>query len=125
EYPLPGWLKEGVLLEAGFNRTAPNQPKTITSWVYSRAEQSNETFADNRAWDVLCYEPRYTFVEKLQAVVKKYRQFKESGSKTLPPNFLRHYYDLFKLIELPDVQAFIGTQEYEAFKVERFKNNDT
>jgi hypothetical protein len=30
-------LKEGILLEVGFDRTAPNQPLHISSWAYDRA----------------------------------------------------------------------------------------
>lgn len=122
----PG-LKEGILLEVGFDRTAPNQPKTITSWAYEKARQSGGIqVVDNRASGVPCYEPKYTFVEKLQAVVRKYRLFKEQNQKqSLPANFLRHYYDLFQLIDLPDVQAYIGTSDYESYKKERFRGDDT
>lgn len=42
----------------------------------------------------------------------------------MPANFIRHYYDLFHLIERPDVQSFIGTDEYEHFKKERFGGDD-
>jgi hypothetical protein len=36
-------------------------------------------YADNRALDIPCYSPEYTFVEKVQAVVRKYGQFKGTG----------------------------------------------
>lgn len=65
-------------------------------------------------------------MEKLQAIVTKYSKYKEGkGGRTLPENFLRHYYDIYCLLELPEVQAFIGTDEYEAYKAERFRNYDT
>ena len=122
----PG-LKDGILLEVGFDRTAPNQPRTITSWAYESARASQGVkIVDNRAIDVLCYEPKYTFVEKLQAVVRKYRLYKQGAAgENLPANFMRHYYDLYKLLERDDVQAFIGTDEYEDFKKERFGRDDT
>ena len=41
-----------------------------------------------------------------------------------PKNFLRHYYDLYCLLESPEVQAFIGTPTYHARKVERFRTGD-
>lgn len=47
------------------------------------------------------------------------------GSRTLPVNFLRHYYDLYQLIEVKEVKEFIGTPEYEAYKKERFHGDDT
>ena len=68
----------------------------------------------------------HTFVEKLQAVVRKYRLYKESKQgANLPSNFIRHYYDLYQLIDRVEVQTFIGTPEYEAFKKERFGGDDT
>jgi hypothetical protein len=126
-FPHTEGTKDGILLEVGFDRTAPNQPCLITSWVYEQGSQaSNQRFTDNRAPNVLCYEPKYTFVEKLQAVIRKFRLYRE-GKKgaSLPSNFIRHYYDLYQLIERPDVQEFIGTKEYEDFKVERFGTDDT
>ena len=77
---------------------------------------------DNRALDILCYNPEYTFVEKVQAVVRKYGQFKSTGK--LPTNFLRHYYDIYQLLDLEDVQEFIGTPEYLQHKKKRFKSLD-
>ena len=73
-----------------------------------------------------CYEPQYTFVEKLQAVIRKFRLYKDGNSNAnLPANFIRHYYDIYQLIGLEKVQTFIGTPEYENFKIERFGNDDT
>jgi hypothetical protein len=119
-------LKEGILLEVGFDKTAPNRPCLISSWAYDRAVQvKSVSIEDNRAREVPCYEPKYTFVEKLQAVVRKFRLYKEGKEgASLPANFIRHYYDLYQLIERADVKAFIGTEEYQAFKKERFGGDD-
>ena len=121
----PG-LKDGILLEVGFDRTAPNQPCPISSWAYDRAAgTANVVVCDNRALGVPCYEPKYTFVEKLQAVVRKFRHYKEGkDGANLPANFIRHYYDLYQLIDRSDVQAFIGTTDYVQFKEERFGGDD-
>ncbi|OFZ77745.1 MAG: hypothetical protein A2583_00110 [Bdellovibrionales bacterium RIFOXYD1_FULL_53_11] len=121
----PG-LKEGILLEVGFDRTTPNQPRLISSWAYEKAcNTPGVAIRDNRAQNVACYEPRYTFVEKLQAVVRKFRLYKEGKQgANLPENFIRHYYDLYQLIERDDVRAFIGTPEYVAYKMERFGGDD-
>ena len=99
----------------------------ITSWAYEQAVGAPTVhIIDNRAVDVPCYEPCFTFVEKLQAVVRKFRLCKEGGHGShLPANFIRHYYDLCQLIDRADVQAFIGTEEYEIFKKERFGGDDT
>ena len=119
-------LKEGVLLEAGFDRTAPNVPLDISSWALDAALSKKVNVRDNIAKQVHCYEPKFTFVEKLQAVVKKFRQYKSGSENTasLPANFIRHYYDLHQLIELKEVQSFIGTSDYETFKKERFKSDN-
>lgn len=121
--PLPAGLKAGVLLEAGFDRVAPNQPRLISSWAYDRAVASGvPDLTDNRAVDVLCYEPGYTFVEKLQTLSTKYRQQQASGE--MPANFMRHYYDVSCLLEDENVQAFIGTPEYFTHKADRFRGGD-
>lgn len=118
---IPG-LKSGVLLEVGFDDTAPNLPCTISSWALDAARKSNVEVIDNRAVNVSCYSPAYTFVEKLQTVSTKYRQQQESS--TFPKNFLRHYYDLYCLLNSLDVLKFIGTPEYQARKEVRFRAGD-
>jgi hypothetical protein len=114
-------LKQGILLEAGFDSTTPNTAKDISSWVYDYAAARVET-ADNRAKGVACYDPGYTFVEKLQTISTKYRQ--QQKEKQFPPNFLRHYYDIYSLLERSEVQAFIGTDEYVRHKDRRFRSLD-
>ncbi len=37
---------------------------------------------------------------------------------------MRQYYDVYCLLESPDVQAFIGTPEYNAHKEKRFPKQD-
>ena len=118
----PAGLKEGILLEVGFDDTQPNMPRTISAWAFDRASETDIALADNRAIDVPCYHPGYTFVEKLQTVSTKFRQQQSNGE--IPPNFLRHYYDISQLLEHPDVITFIGTPEYQARKEHRFRKDD-
>lgn len=118
---LPG-LKDGILLEVGFDDTVPNAPCTISSWALDAALQANMAVIDNRAVGVYCYSPAYTFVEKLQTVSTKFRLQQEATR--FPKNFLRHYYDIYCLLASPEVQAFIGTPTYHARKVERFRAGD-
>lgn len=118
----PASLKEGILLEIGFDDTLPNLRRTISSWAIERATVAGVAVADNRAIDVPCYHPGYTFVEKLQTVSTKYRQQQDDGA--LPPNFLRHYYDISRLLDHPDVVAFIGTPAYQTRKAQRFRKGD-
>lgn len=118
---LPG-IKEGILLEVGFDITTPNAPRTIGSWMTDKALEVGLPVRDNRGTQVLCYLPEYTFVEKLQTISTKYRNYEEH--KTMPVNFLRHYYDVFKLLEQDRVRHFIGSPEYTAHKQTRFRASD-
>ena len=118
----PAALKEGILLEVGFDDTAPNLPRMISSWAYDRASESDITVTDNRANNILCYLPGYTFVEKLQTVSTKFRHQQNNGA--MPPNFLRHYYDISQLLDHPDVITFINTSDYHERKKQRFRKND-
>lgn len=114
-------LKDGVLLEAGFDTVAPNIDKDISSWAYDFASSRVELI-DNRALAVPCYEPGYTLVEKLQTISTKYRKQQETGQ--FPVNFLRHYYDVYCLLDEPAVQTFIGTEAYLVHKERRFPKLD-
>lgn len=115
-------LKDGILLEVGFDTVTPNQSVNISSWAYDHAITAGVDIIDNRALAIPCYHPGYTFVEKLQTIATKYRRQQQDGS--FPPNFLRHYYDVYCLLEHPDVQKFIGTPEYNAHKAIRFPAAD-
>ena len=116
-------VKEGILLEAGFDTVTPTQSITISSWAYDKASEAESIeIVDNRAMDVSCYHPGYTFVEKLQTITTKFRQEQEAG--TQKPNYMRQYYDVYCLLEHPQVLDFIGTSEYKAHKETRFPNKD-
>jgi hypothetical protein len=104
----------GVLLEVGFDDTAPNTSVDISSWAMEAARASKVYVIDNRALGISCYNQEYTFVEKLQTISTKFRKFRESGQ--IPSNFLRHYYDVHCLLEIDAVKNFIGTDKYEARK---------
>lgn len=123
-------IKEGILLEVGFDDTTPNTPCDVSSWVLDAALKSTVAVIDNRAMGVLCYSPAYTFVEKLQIISTKFRhqqslaQHSGNPASSFPKNFLRHYYDLYCLLGNPEVQAFVGTPAYHARKQERFPAAD-
>lgn len=117
---LPG-LRTGVLLELGFDDVSPNTPKDISSWLYDHAADKVEII-DNRARAVPCYDPGYTFVEKLQTISTKFRQQQEKHDSPLP--FMRHYYDVYALLKLKQVQDFIGSDAYKAHKTKRFRGGD-
>ena len=115
-------LKEGVLLELGFDQTTPNMPYDITSWAFEKATELKLPIIDNRAKQVSCYCAEYTFVEKLQTISTKYR--KQQNENTMPINFLRHYYDIYKLLENENILKFIGSPEYLTHKNARFRTQD-
>jgi hypothetical protein len=37
---------------------------------------------------------------------------------------MRHYYDVCSLLRRPEVQAFIGTPDYQTHKAKRFRGGD-
>jgi hypothetical protein len=116
-------LKDGILLEVGFDQTQPSEALAISSWAYELGTASVADVIDNRADAVECYRPEYTFVEKIQTVVKKFRQFQGTGN--MSPNFLRHYYDIAMLLECEQVCSFIGTEDYQKHKDKRFGKLDS
>lgn len=116
-------VKEGILLEVGFDTVTPNNKLMITSWAYEKASNNRKIdILDNRAKDVACYHPGYTFVEKLQTVATKFRQEQETGVKKA--NLMRQYYDLYCLLDVPEVLEFIGTESYFEHKKARFPKKD-
>lgn len=106
-------LKNGILLEAGFDTVTPNQKLTISSWAFEKAFQTTGvTIIDNKAFNIVCYDPAYTLVEKLQTIATKFR--KERNGEQQRANFMRQYYDVYCLLGDDAVQQFIGKPEYLA-----------
>lgn len=116
-------VKEGILLEAGFDTVTPNNNLTISSWAFDKAAMNTAiNILDNRALDITCYHPGYTFVEKLQTIATKFRQEQMDGKER--PNYLRQYYDVACLLGNNEVQHFIGTSAYQTHKKARFPKKD-
>ena len=115
-------VKDGILLELGFDDTVPNRPVTISSWALDVARDRGVDVFDNRAVAVPCYAPTHTFVEKLQTISTKYRRLGEA--QAFPRNFLRHYYDVYCLLGLEEVQAFMREPAYQERKAQRFRSGD-
>jgi hypothetical protein len=115
-------VKEGVLLEAGFDDVSPNKPVSISSWAFDKAYELKVDVKDNRAIGIICYHPGYTLVEKLQTIATKFRNEQSNGSKSV--NFMRQYYDVFCLLGSQEVLEFIGTKEYLKHKEKRFPTVD-
>jgi hypothetical protein len=124
-FPALEALKPEVLLEVGFARTTPCEPLPFTSWAVERALKTLE-IEDNRVQNVKCFNPEYTFVDKLQTICKRFRQHRAAAGplRDRPREFLRHYYDLFRLLEVGRVAAFIGKPEYDEYKAEKLRGKD-
>ena len=118
-------LKDGILLEAGFDTVTPNSPIDISSWIweYLILIGAHNNYINNTATGVQCYHPGYTLVEKLQTIVRKYRNRNNPGASD-DKNFMRQYYDVYCLLGNLDIQAFIDTPEYVAHKAARIKGAD-
>ncbi len=122
-------VKEGILLEAGFDQVAPNKPVSISSWILDHVKKIEGEFyyIDNTAKGVLCYLPEYTFVEKVQTIISKHRkeiQKSEAGSTDDQVNFMRQYYDVYCLLNTESVIEFIGSEKYKEHKKKRIKGAD-
>ena len=116
-------VKEGILFEVGFDTVTPNNPLTISSWAFDRANATKGIeIKDNRAIEVPCYHPGYTFVEKLQTISTKFRN--EVETEIEKPNLMRQYYDVYCLLGIDEVRNFIGTQAYLDHKNARFPKAD-
>ena len=110
-------LKDGILLEAGFDNVTPNKPIDISSWIWDHLVSINASsnYINNTAVGVECYHPGYTLIEKLQTIVRKYRN-KDNPGASDDKNFMRQYYDVYCLLGNSDVVEFIGSPEYAKHK---------
>ena len=118
-------LKDGILLEAGFDTVTPNTPIDISSWVMEHLLSINAqmNYINNTANGVLCYHPGYTLIEKIQTIVRKYRNKDKPGAAN-DKNFMRQYYDIYCLLGDSEIQEFIGSREYFNHKAKRIKGED-
>ncbi|MFM7769758.1 MAG: nucleotidyl transferase AbiEii/AbiGii toxin family protein, partial [Bacteroidota bacterium] len=92
-------------------------------WEHLISIGAHKNYINNTATGVLCYHPGYTLVEKLQTIVRKYRNRENPGADD-DKNFMRQYYDVYCLLSNSDIQTFIGTPEYIAHKAARIKGAD-
>ncbi|MDP3930668.1 MAG: nucleotidyl transferase AbiEii/AbiGii toxin family protein [Bacteroidota bacterium] len=102
-----------------------NTPINISSWIWEHLISINarNNYINNTAIGVQCYHPGYTLVEKLQTIVRKYRNIDNPGASN-DKNFMRQYYDIYCLLGNALIQEFIGSPEYLAHKATRIKGAD-
>lgn len=120
---VPG-LKDGILLEVGFAKVTPNVNVDISSWMFDKALAAGLPILDNRAVGIACYHPGYTLVEKLQTIATKFRVEQGNGGSGLKVNFMRQYYDVYKLLQRNEIQQFITSEEFRIHKVDWFPTAD-
>lgn len=123
--PILHGLKEGILLEAGFDTITPNSLLNISSWVWEHlvSIDIHSKYKNNTALAVPCYHPGFTLIEKLQTIIRKFRNM-DKGSESTEKNFMRQYYDVYCLLGDKTVIEFIGSQEYLDHKLKRIKGDD-
>jgi hypothetical protein len=123
--PALSGLKDGILLEAGFDTVTPNIPITISSWIwdYLVSIHLQNNYTDNTAKGVRCYHPGYTLIEKLQTIIRKYRTKNLVGASS-DLNLMRQYYDVYCLLGNPSILEFVGSPEYLIHKSKRIKGAD-
>ena len=80
-------------------------------------------YISNLAKGVLCYHPGYTLIEKLQTIIRKYRN-KDRDSNSNIKNFMRQYYDVYCLLQKPEIVQFIASEEYIKHKALRIRGAD-
>jgi predicted nucleotidyltransferase component of viral defense system len=107
-----GPLLPYIKLEMGYRGgDHPTNMKAIQSYVGTELEKVGQVkiAEDVPSFEVKILDHRRTFVEKIFAIYSAY----ENKEVT---KYFRHYYDVYKLLQIPEVQSFLGTKEYRELK---------
>ncbi|MGH9897678.1 MAG: nucleotidyl transferase AbiEii/AbiGii toxin family protein, partial [Pyrinomonadaceae bacterium] len=107
-FPTASVLSNAVLLEMGTRGgDNPSTRRSVQSFIaeYAAAHNQQDLAEDLTEFEVECLDIRRTFVEKLFAVHAAYERNQAAGK-------VRHYYDLYQLAGLEEIQKFSGTDEY-------------
>lgn len=108
-----------VLLEAG--TASGREPTAVVELRSLLAQFLAETGVSLGAEDETSFAMRLlhfrrTFVEKMFAIHSKVELLKAHGQPI--GTYARHYYDLFRLSEQPEVRAMLQSEEYAAIKTD-------
>lgn len=107
-----GLLLPYIKLEMGFRGgDSPQTTVKIQSYIGKQIEAAGGMpgFVDVEPFEILVLDPKRTFVEKLFAIHSAYTNGQIE-------KYVRHYYDVHKLLGLKDIQDFVGTSEYVKLK---------
>jgi hypothetical protein len=90
----PGILRPFVQLEIGEARVTPFEEKTISSFVHDELQAQGQSgdFEDNRPKRLRCVHPMVTFIEKLDAISKRFPRHQVAAA-----TFVRHYEDAARI----------------------------
>ena len=107
-----GSLRPYLKLEMGFRGgPEPHTSRGIQSYIGKALEEAGK---QNLAEDIMSFavevlHPKRTLVEKLFAIHSAAASGNSVGQS-------RHYYDLYKLLKMPEVKNFVGSAEYKALR---------
>ncbi len=115
----PGEVANRVLVEAGTaSGREPSEVVELRSYVsvFLREQGRSLGTDDEGAFSMRLLHFRRTFVEKMFAIHSKVELLKRNRQPL--GSYARHYYDLFQLSRLPEVDAMLRSEEYDAIKAD-------
>jgi predicted nucleotidyltransferase component of viral defense system len=115
----PGEVANRVLVEAGTaSGREPSELIELQSYLSQFLKEKNTTLGadDEGPFSMRLLHFRRTFVEKLFAIHSKIELLKRD--KQPLGSYARHYYDLFQLSQLAEVNAMLRSEEYAAIKTD-------
>lgn len=101
-----------IKLEMGYRGgDSPSVEVNIQSYMGQLIESRGglSGIIDLGKFEIKILDYRRTFSEKIFAIYSAYTNNKVE-------KYFRHYYDIFKLLQLPDIISFIGSEEYKELK---------
>ena len=115
----PGEVAGHVLVEAGTaSGREPTTTRELRSYLGTFLTERGVSFGaeDEAGFAMRLLHFRRTFVEKLFAIHGKVELFKRDGRPI--GSYARHYYDIYRLAEQPDVTGMLRSEEYAAIKAD-------
>jgi hypothetical protein len=114
-----GNLANSIMLEMGIRSgDFPTEQVTLTSYVSDFLRETSQSLnaEDERPFEMTLLHFRRTFVEKLFAI---HNNVEESLRKNEPlGKYARHYYDLFSLLQHPEVLEMLASEEFQRLKTD-------
>ncbi|CAN5494610.1 hypothetical protein BH10BDE1_BH10BDE1_23500 [soil metagenome] len=109
-----GLLLPYIKLEMGFRGgDSPQTTVKIQSYIGKQIEAAGGMagFVDVEPFEISVLDPKRTFVEKLFAI-------HSAHTNGQIEKYVRHYYDVHKLLGLAEIREFIGSADYNSLKVD-------